>query len=437
MLVVRLVDEALSPGLVESLELGGAEASDTVLLVGPEPGLLGVTEDAPRQKVHNQADDDEDKGDGVQVLDGVAKDVDTDDGAPEVARQQADIKEGGGAHSQDEGRKAVEDEQSKSVADNVADGGTVPSGLLEGVAVKDGGGGTANEHADEAHEGQDLVHGPLGDVPLLKDVAQTVARSARQPEQVTLELVLGRVGAGARHGVGGEQHAHATAGDEDAEDLEGSVAHLEQQEAHNDDADDGPEVEELGAEEVGVAVGQDGKVISLDVEKAQDEIAPAVLVADTQDLAPAIAVEHVRDVDKGEQDVVEEGLEGGDRGVVVVEKRGEDRGGGVAEAEELAEGDDEPKVPGGEVGVPAEVLVLEFGQALGDDFVLVGVGIVVVGIADHVGAAGVDVCFYGGGGRGGGVSVVAIVFEGFVGACLGGGGGGAVRHDEVSTKVRS
>lgn len=280
MLVVYLTDEALPPGLVKSLELGGAEAGDTTLLVGTEPGLLGVTENASGQKVHDQADDDEDKGDRIQVLNGVAKDVDTDDGAPEVAGQQADVKEGGGAHAQDEGRQAVEDEQGQGVADDVADGGAVPGGLLKGVAIKDGGGGAANKHADEAHEGQNLVHGPLGNVPLLKDVAEAVARGARQSEQVALELVLRGVGAGARHGVGGEQQTHAAAGDEDAQNLEGAVADLEQQEAHNDDADDGPEVEELGAQEVGIAVGEDGEVVAFDIEEAQDEVAPAVLVAD-------------------------------------------------------------------------------------------------------------------------------------------------------------
>ncbi|ROV87275.1 hypothetical protein VSDG_09902 [Cytospora chrysosperma] len=297
--------------------------------------------------------------------------MDADDDAPEVAGQQADVEEGGRGHAQDEGREGVEDEEAQGVADDVADDGPVPGGLLEGVAVEDAGGCAADAHAQEAHKAQDLEDGPAGDIPLLKDVAQAVARRAGQAEQVALEHVVGGVGAGAGHGVAAQQHAHAAAGDQDAEDLEGLVADLEQQEGDDDDAEDGPEVEQLGAEEVGPPVGQDGEVVALDVQEGQDEVLPAVPEADARDLAPAVAVEHVRHVDEGEQDVVEEGLEGGDVGAVLDQERGEGAGGRVAEAEQLAQEDDDPEVPGGEVRVPVDLLGLEGLKALGDGIVLV------------------------------------------------------------------
>lgn len=309
--------QALSPCLVESFELGSAEACHAVLLVGTQPGLLGVTQYAPRQEIQDQADDDEDKGDGVQVLDGVAKEVNANDDAPEVARQQADIKEGGGAHAQDDGGQAVEDEQGQGVAHDVADGGAVPGGLVKGVAVKDGSRGAADEDADEAHKRKHLVDGPSGDVPLLEDVAQAVARGARQAKQVALELVGGRAVVGPRHGVGAQEHAHAAAGDEDAQDLKRAIAHFEQEERHDDDADNGPEVEEGGAQDVGVAIGQHGEVVALDVEEAENQVAPAVLVDDPNHFAPAVAVEHVGHVDQGEEHVVEKGLKGRNRSVVV------------------------------------------------------------------------------------------------------------------------
>lgn len=318
--------------------------------------------------------------------------MDPNNHAPEVARQQANVEERRRAHAQQEGREAVEDKQTQRVADNVPNDGAVPGGLLEGVAVKDTGRRAADKHANEAHEAQHLVHGPARHVPLLKYVAEAVARGAGETKKIALELLGRVVVVGAGHGVAAQQHAHAAAGDEDAEELEGAVADLEEEEGDDDDADDGPKVEQLGREEVGVAVGQDGEVVALDIEEGEDKVLPAVGDDDAPDLAPAVAVEHVRHVDEAEQDVVEEGLEGRDIGAVVGEEGGEGAGGGVCEAEELAQGEDQPKVVRLKVRVPVDAFGFNLAEPRCDGRSLVAVG-VAAGRPGVVGA--VDVRLHG------------------------------------------
>ncbi len=72
--------------------------------------------------------------------------------------------------------------------------------------------------------------------------------------------------------IAGEQDAHAADADEDAEDLGGVVADVEKEEGDGDDKDDGPEVDELGGEDGGVAVGEDGEVVAFDVEEGEDDV---------------------------------------------------------------------------------------------------------------------------------------------------------------------
>ncbi len=50
------------------------------------------------------------------------------------------------------------------------------------------------------------------------------------------------------------------------------VADVEEKKGDGDDEDDGPEVDELGGEDGGVAVGEDGEVVAFDVEKREDEV---------------------------------------------------------------------------------------------------------------------------------------------------------------------
>lgn len=93
------------------------------------------------------------------------------------------------------------------------------------------------------------------------------------------------------------------------------VAHAQQGEGDEDDHDDGPEVDELGAEDGGVAVCEHDEVVPLDVAEGEDEVLPPVAPDELRPpLAGAVAVEGEGGVDEGEQDVVEERLEGRDGG---------------------------------------------------------------------------------------------------------------------------
>lgn len=86
-----------------NLPLGRPDAQHALSLILAQPCLLGLSQHALAEKVDEVADHDEDKGDRVQVVDGVSKDAQADDDAPEVARQQADVEEGGRGESVQDG----------------------------------------------------------------------------------------------------------------------------------------------------------------------------------------------------------------------------------------------------------------------------------------------------------------------------------------------
>lgn len=87
--------QTLLSGQVESLEFGRSDTSDTVLLVLTQPRLLGVTQHAAGQEVDDETDNDKDERNRVQVVDGVAKDLDTNGGTPKVASQERNVEKGG------------------------------------------------------------------------------------------------------------------------------------------------------------------------------------------------------------------------------------------------------------------------------------------------------------------------------------------------------
>lgn len=337
---------------VDSLELGGADARDAALLVLAEPGLLGVAEQAAGQEVGDEPEDDADKGNGVEEVDRVAKDADANDDAPKVGGEEGNVEERGGAHAQDERCEGVEEGQAEGVADEPAGDLGRPVGLLEGLAVEDGGLDAVDNHAKEADEGEDVVHGRLGDEPLLEDVAGAVEGGAEQGKEVALERVGGLAVVGVGHVVGREKDAHAAAADEDSNDLEDLVADLEEEEGDEDDADNGPKVDELRRQDVGVAVGLDGEVVALDVERGHDDVLPAILPDGAGVEARPVTDEEDERVDEEQQDVVEDGLEGGDVGFGLGEEAGKGVGRGDAQRQHLADGDNDPKVGRGQVAPP-------------------------------------------------------------------------------------
>ena len=64
-----------------------------------------------------------------------------------------------------------------------------------------------------------------------------------------------------------EQDAHPPDADEDANDLGGMVAHMQEAKGEDDDENDGPEIDELRREDRGVAVGKDAEVIPFNVKE--------------------------------------------------------------------------------------------------------------------------------------------------------------------------
>ena len=64
-----------------------------------------------------------------------------------------------------------------------------------------------------------------------------------------------------------QQYTHTSAADEDTEDLRDLVANVKKEKRDDHHADDGPEIEQLGTQNRGEAVGQDGEIITLDVHE--------------------------------------------------------------------------------------------------------------------------------------------------------------------------
>lgn len=63
--------------------------------------------------------------------------------------------------------------------------------------------------------------------------------------------------------IAGEQDAHAPDARQDAEDLAPVIADVEQEEWEDDDDHDGPEVDQLGREDVGISVGENDEIVLL------------------------------------------------------------------------------------------------------------------------------------------------------------------------------
>lgn len=72
--------------------------------------------------------------------------------------------------------------------------------------------------------------------------------------------------------VRGDEHAHAADADQDANDLRVVVADMEQDEGDGHHHDNGPEVDQLGAHDIGVAVCEHNEVVAFDVEKGENDI---------------------------------------------------------------------------------------------------------------------------------------------------------------------
>lgn len=234
-----------------------------------------------------------------------------------------------------------------------------------------------------------MVRTRLGDEELFQHVAGTIESGTEEGKEIASKLVSWAVAAVlsrlvARDVVRGNEHAHTAAADKDAEDLDPSVANLEEDEGNDDDTDNGPEVDELGREKVGIGVGANSEVVALDIQERHDQVSPPVLAEDTAEFGKPIAHDEYGKVDDEDENVVEDCLEGGDIVASLREKLGKCGGRGDAEREDLAENDKDPKVRAEGKVPPVRGLGLEDMNTPRYLFVS-GVGGVVAAQAGHVG----------------------------------------------------
>ena len=120
--------------------------------------------------------------------------------------------------------------------------------MLVAGSVEDAAHGAVDNGAPKAQLAHDFVQRSLAHQELLRHVAHAVERGAQQGEEVALELVAAGDAAEAgtlRDVVRAEEDADAADADEDADDLGGMVADVEENARDEDDHYDGPEIDEL------------------------------------------------------------------------------------------------------------------------------------------------------------------------------------------------
>lgn len=220
-----------------------------ILLIPTQPRLQRLPQYALAHKVNDQPANDAHKRNRVHPVDMLMKNLDPNDDAPEIAREQRNVEEGGGREPEHERGARVEDEQAERIARHVAaDFAIVPRRLLVAGPVEDAAHGAVDKHAPEAQLADDFVQRSLAHQEFLRHVAHAVERGAQQGEEVALELVAagdaGEAGT-LRDVVRAEEDADATDADEDADNLGGMVTDVEKNERDEDDHYDGPEIDEL------------------------------------------------------------------------------------------------------------------------------------------------------------------------------------------------
>ena len=132
-----------------------------------------------------------------------------------------------------------------------------------------------DERPPEPKLADDFVQRALADEEFFGHVAHAVESGAGEREQVTLELVAARdraVVGSACDVVAGQQDAHPADADQDACDLRGVVAHVQEQEGNHDDEHNGPEVDQLRREDRRVPVREHREVVTFHVEEGEDDV---------------------------------------------------------------------------------------------------------------------------------------------------------------------
>lgn len=81
------------------------------------------------------------------------------------------------------------------------------------------------------------------------------------------------------------------------------VSAVQEDERNDNDADDGPETKQLGAQQRGIAISKNHEVISFDIQERKDEITPAILVKKTKPFLETVLVDSDTGVDQVEDHV--------------------------------------------------------------------------------------------------------------------------------------
>lgn len=275
---------------------------DTKFLVFSQPRLEGFTKSTLTDKVHKQTENNHDESNRIQKVDRVVENLNTNNQAPKVHRQQRNVEECRRRDTQQDGCEGVEDEKNNGVADDITTDLSVPNGTVEWAAVKDSALNTVNQHTPETHLANDLVHRTLGDHVLFKQVAEGVDRASQKSEKVTFQLIGSRV-VGATEVVGSNQQTHSTAGNEHTKVLRDVVADFQEDEGDDDNDNDSPETEQLSAQQRGVTVCQNHKVVALNIQEGKDEISPAVGIKKSEPFLKAVFVDSDAGVGQVEQNV--------------------------------------------------------------------------------------------------------------------------------------
>lgn len=295
---------------------GGTNSINTILLIIRKPWLLSVAQNALCTVVDKVSSNNEHKGNGIHPVNCEVKDLDSHNDGPEIACQETNVEECCTGHAKYDWSKGVEDEQEESVADEVTSDSTVPGGVAKVTAVEDASLCAVDEHAPERQLTNDFVHRTLGDQKLFETIVKGVESCAEKNEEITLDLIDRGPGVCSVNVVACDEDPKAGAANQNAGVLRDMVSDLEEDEGKNHNHDDCPKANKLCRQDCGVLVAENDKVIAFDVEKGQDDIAPAIFEDDLGPPLEAIFVDCVRCVDDVEKDVSEEGLKGRNRGAL-------------------------------------------------------------------------------------------------------------------------
>jgi hypothetical protein len=115
-----------------------------------------------------------------------------------------------------------------------------------------------------------------------------------------------------------------------------SYAQEDERDYHN--ANNGPEVQKLCREDIGVAVSQYCKVIPLNIHETENNILPSINHEQFKVLFKAVVVDGIRCIDKCEEDIVKECLEGRNGRSFIGKQGGESIRCCDAEGEDLSAG---------------------------------------------------------------------------------------------------